>query len=70
MRIASRTPLHHVALHGQTSIAKGLLKSGALIEAMDKDKNTNTPLHLAVWKSHTGVVQLLLVAFSKRLELL
>ena len=51
----SRTLLHRAALNGHARTVEQLL---TLIE--DQGKDGNTPLHLAGWKSHTDVVELLL----------
>ena len=53
----NRTALHIAARYGQTECAKLLIKKGGkkIIDGLDKDKKT--PLQLAAWKNHCGVMK-------------
>ena len=48
------TPLNSAVMHGHDSIVKTLLRRGAHIESMDR--NRFTPLHLAAFKGHMEVI--------------
>jgi len=52
-----RTALHIAARYGQTECAKLLIEKGGkkIIDGLDKDKKT--PLQLAAWKNHCGVMK-------------
>ena len=50
-----RTALHIAARYGETECAKILLKKGAVVDKLDKDGKT--PLQLAAWKNHCGVMK-------------
>ena len=56
----NRTALHITARYGQTECAKVLIKAGAVVDGLDKDKKT--PLQLAAWKNHCGVMKELVKA--------
>ena len=58
-----RSALHIAARFGKTECARVLVAAGARIEARDKDGKT--PLQLAAWKKHCGVVKVLVSARAK-----
>ena len=53
-------PLHLAVRGGHTDTVELLLKKGASIEAVDKDKNAGNPLHLFARSGNTAMVELLL----------
>jgi ankyrin repeat protein len=55
---AGSTPLHVAAIHGQTAIARDLLKAGADVDALGDIGST--PLHQAAFNGHKPMVDLLL----------
>lgn len=55
----NRTALHAASLLGYVDIVKVLIRSGAGVNAVDKDGQT--PLHLSITKGHVHVVQVLSV---------
>jgi len=50
-----RTALHIAARYGQTECAKILIQKGAVVDGLDKDGKS--PLQLAAWKNHCGVMK-------------
>ncbi len=52
------TKLHHAAFSGDTELAENLLKRRST-QIDYRDKNGNTPLHLAVRQNHLEMVKLL-----------
>ena len=50
-----RTALHIAARYGQTECAKILIQNGAVVDGLDKDGKS--PLQLAAWKNHCGVMK-------------
>ena len=48
-------PLHHAADAGQVEITRLLLEHGANVEALNY--KSETPLHVAAYKGHAGVVK-------------
>ena len=50
-----RTALHIAARYGQTECAKILIQNGAVVNGLDKDGKS--PLQLAAWKNHCGVMK-------------
>jgi ankyrin repeat protein len=55
-----RTPLHHAAEAGQCEAAAWLLARGADVNAHQEDRIGETPLSLAVRKTHPEMIELLL----------
>ena len=58
-----RTSLHIAARHGVNECVSILLRNGSDVEA--QDKNGATPLALAAWQNHCGVVKTLVDSGSK-----
>ena len=55
-----RTALHIAARYGQAECAKILINAGSVVDGLDKDQKT--PLQLAAWKNHCGVIKELVKA--------
>ena len=58
-----RTSLHIAARHGVNECVSILLRNGSEVEA--KDREGATPLALAAWQNHCGVVKTLVDSGSK-----
>jgi len=56
----SRAPLHYAAEEGHCEAAAWLLAHGADVNANEVDKIGETPLSLAIQRSHPDMVELLL----------